>query len=139
MPQRTSAINSFFDAAGAAVGLHGIYGRFAAAALLDDHDGTILDMRPFTGHDTCVVCAIEWALMLSDDWHSAHRVVLLSGGADSLRDPREDDIRLYQNLREALDEHAVELVDWVQTDGSDVRSLTFTCDVTPNWDHEPES
>ncbi len=133
MSQRTRAIHQFAEAAYAAVGLYELYGRFAAAALLDD-DGTILDMRPFTGDDTCVVCALEWALNVADDWMSAHRVVLLSGSPSSLRDPREDDIRMYQSLRDALDDHDVDLLDWIQTDGNEVRSLTFTSDVVPNWD-----
>ena len=104
MSQRTRAITQFADAVSAAAGLEALYGRFAAAALLDDEDGTILDMRPFTGEATCVVCALEWALDVADDWRSAHRVVLLSGGGGSLRDLREDDIRMYQGLREALDD-----------------------------------
>jgi hypothetical protein len=139
MSQRTRAIHQFAEAAYVAFGLYELYGRFAAAALLDD-DGTILDMRPFSGDDTCVVCALEWALDVADDWHSAHRVVLLSGMPGSLRDPREDDIRMYQSLLDALDDHDVDLLDWIQTDGNDVRSLTFTCDVVPNWDvpNEPE-
>jgi hypothetical protein len=136
MSQRTRAINQFADAVGAAIGLQTLYGRFAAAALLDDEDGTILDMRPFTGEDTCVVCALEWALGVADGWHAAHRVVLLSGGGGSPRRLREDDVRLYQGLREALDAHDIELVDWIQTDGDDIRSLTFTCDITPNWDDQ---
>jgi hypothetical protein len=136
MSQRTRAINQFADAVSTAVGLDALYGRFAAAALLDDDDGTILDMRPFTGEATCVVCALEWALGVADGWHSAHRVVLLSGGGGSIRDVREDDIRMYQNLREALDAHGVELLDWIQTDGDQIRSLTFTCDITPNWDDQ---
>jgi hypothetical protein len=137
MSQRTRAINQFAEAVYAAIGLYELYGWFAAAALLDD-DGTILDMRPFAGDDTCVVCALEWALNVAGDWHSAHRVVVLSGTPGSLRDPREDDIRMYQSLRDALDDHDLELIDWIQTDGADVRSLTFTCDVVPNWGDEPE-
>lgn len=137
MSQRTRAINEFSDAVVAAVGLQEIYGRFAAAAVIDDDDGTILDLRPFAGEDACVVCALEWALNVADEWHSAHRVVLLSGGGPSVRAVREDDIRLYQDLREELDAHDIELVDWVQTDGDEIRSLTFTCDLSPNWDDQP--
>jgi hypothetical protein len=134
MSSRTRVITHFAEAVRVAVGLHELYGRFAAAALLDDEDGTILDMRPFSGDDTCIVCALEWAVDVAEDWHRAHRVVLLSAASGSLRECREDDIRMYQMLRDALGEHAIELIDWVQTDGVDVRSLTFTCDVTPNWD-----
>jgi hypothetical protein len=137
MSQRTRAITQFADAVSAAAGLEALYGRFAAAALLDDEDGTILDMRPFTGEATCVMCALEWALGVADDWRSAHRVVLLSGGGGSLRELREDDIRMYQTLRETLDGYDIELVDWIQTDGDDIRSLTFTCDISPNWDDPP--
>jgi len=139
MIQRTRAINQFADAACAAVGLHDLYGRFTAAAVIDDDDGTILDMRPFAGEEACVVCAVEWALNVAEGWHAAHRVVLLSGGGAPLRDAREDDIRMYQTLREALDVDGIELVDWIQTDGDDIRSLTFTCDITPNWDDQPAS
>jgi hypothetical protein len=133
MAQRTRAINHFADAVCAAVGLHQLYDRFAAAALLDD-DGTILDMRPFAGDDACVACAVERALTVASDWHSAQQIVLLSGAPHSLRDAREDDIRLYQGLRDDIAAEGMELLDWIQTDGADVRSLTFTCDVTPSWD-----
>ncbi len=136
MSSRTRVITQFAEAVHVAVGLHELYGRFAAAALLDD-DGTILDMRPFSGDDTCVVCALEWALNVADDWQHAHRVVLLSAASGSLHECREDDIRMYQSLSDVLDEHGIELVDWIQTDGVDVRSLTFTCDVTPRWDDPP--
>jgi hypothetical protein len=136
MAQRTRAINDFADAASAAVGLHELYGSFAAAALLDD-DGTILDMRPFAGDDTCIVCALEWALDVADDWHNAQEIVLLSGTSQSLRDAREDDIRMYQGLREEIATYDMELIDWIQTDGSDIRSLTFTCDVSPRWGAAP--
>lgn len=134
MAQRTRAINHFADAVCAAVGLHQLYDRFAAAALLDD-DGTILDMRPFAGEDACVACAIEWAIAVATDWRSAHQIVLLSSGTPhSLRDVREVDIRLYQGLRDDIAAEGMELVDWIQTDGADVRSLTYTCDVTPSWE-----
>jgi hypothetical protein len=134
MAQRTRAINQFADAVCAAVGLHRLYDRFAAAALLDD-DGTILDMRPFAGDHACVACAIEWAMAVATDWHTAQQIVLLSSSAPhSLCDAREDDIRLYQGLRDDVAAEGMELVDWIQTDGADVRSLTYTCDVTPSWD-----
>jgi hypothetical protein len=137
MSSRTRVITQFAEAVHVALGLHELYGRFAAAALLDDEDGTIVDLRPFSGEDTCVVCALERALNVAHDWQHAHRVVLLSAASSSLHESREDDIRMYQSLSDVLDEHGVELVDWIQTDGVDVRSLTFTCDVSPRWDAPP--
>jgi len=134
MTQRTHTITDLAEAAFVAIGLHDILGRFAAAALIDDEDATIIDLRPFAGDETCVVCAVEWALHVADDWQSAHRLVLLSSDPRSLRDAREDDIRLFQELRRELESHGFALVDWIQTDGSDIRSLSFTCDVTSGWD-----
>jgi hypothetical protein len=140
MPPRPRAIHDFADAVGAAVGLQELYGRFAAAVLLDD-DGAIVDMRPFAGEHACIACAIEWAINLVDrpraDRPRADRIVLLSGEVSSVRAPKEDDIRVYQELGDELDHHGFELVDWVQTDGTLIRSLTFTCDVAPHWDEEP--
>jgi hypothetical protein len=135
MSPRTRAIHHFADAVCAALGLQELYGRYAAAALLDD-DGAVVDMRPFSGDRACVACAIEWAINGDDD-DEARRIVLLSGEGDSVRHAREDDIRFYQDVREQLDRHGFELVDWVQTDGDLIRSLTFTCDTDPNWDDDP--
>lgn len=135
MSPRTPVITHFAEAVHTAVGLQDLYGEFAAAALLDD-DGTILEMRPFSGDDTCVVCAVEWAVNVADDWQCAERVVLLSSASGPLRECREDDVRLYQRLHDALDVHGIELVDWIQTDGDDIRSLTYTCDLAPTWDDQ---
>jgi hypothetical protein len=134
MVARTPVITHFSDAVQAALGLHQLYGRFTAAALIDDDDGTILDMRPFSGDDACVVCSIEWAARIATDWHRAHGVVLLSSSQASLDECREDDVRMYQSLHDALAQHDLQLIDWIQTNGDDIRSLTFTCDVTPSWD-----
>jgi hypothetical protein len=135
MSPRTRAINHFADAACAAVGLQELYGRFAAAVLLGD-DGEIVDMRPFAGERACVACAIEWAVNFVDH-PRAHRIVLLSSDSSSVRHAKEDDIRLYRELCDELDLNGFELVDWIQTDGDLLRSLTFTCDLAPNWDDEP--
>jgi hypothetical protein len=135
MSSHTRSINHFADAVGAALGLQELYGRFAAAAVLDDA-GAIVDMRPFAGDSACVVCAIEWAV--NGDAPDAERIVLLSGGDESVRHAKEVDIRFFQDVRDELDAHGFELVDWIQTDGAMIRSLTFTCDAAPRWEEDVE-
>lgn len=136
MDPRTPTISGLSEAMRVALALHDLYGRFAAAAVVDDLDGTLLDLRPFAGEAACVVCAVEWALQVADDWHHAHRIVLLSGDGHPVREPRELDIRIFQEVRRELRAHGMTLVDWIQTDGDDLRSMTLTCDVRSGWDDD---
>jgi hypothetical protein len=71
---------------------------------------------------------------VADDWQHAHRIILISGDAQRVRKVREDDVWCFQELRTQLAEVGFDLVDWIQTDGRELRSLSVTCDVTPRWD-----
>ena len=138
MTVRTLTIDDLTDAALVALGLHNLCGRYSAAALIDEDDDTVLDLRPFIGDDACIVCAAEWALNAADGWRTPLHVVLFSSDERPLHEVREADIQLFQQLRLALEEADLDLVDWVQTDGHCFRSLTFTCDTDPYWPDERE-
>jgi hypothetical protein len=135
MPSTTRSIHSFADAVATALGLYDLYGRYAALALLDD-DRTIIDMTPFSGDAACVLCAVEWAdCLLHSDPHSS-QAVLLSGTEQSVLELREDDVRLFGFIRDELGALDVEVLDWIQTDGENIRSLAFSCDVDTVWEAE---
>lgn len=129
----TPSISGLADAALVALRLHDVCGRFAAAALIDDDD-TVIDLHPYVGCDACLFCAIERAIRTADDWQSADRIVLFSGDRRTSEPAREDDIRIFQQLRREVEQYDLELFDWIQTDGDLIRSLTFTCDAEPAWD-----
>jgi hypothetical protein len=133
MGDTTRSIADFTAAVHTALALHGLYGRYVAVALLST-DGEIVDMTPFAGEDACVPCAVEWANTVSHSDPRATRAVLLSGSDLSVRQLREDDIRLYQLARDALAGVDLEVLDWIQTDGDQIRSLAFSCDTVTAWE-----
>lgn len=132
MPTTVRTIHDFAAAVRTVLALHDVYGRFAAVALLDDDDA-IIDMTPFSGEATCVMCAVEWAHALAHAEPRVSRAVVLSGAADLAPELREDDVRLFQAAREHLEAVDLEVLDWLQTDGEQIRSLAFSCDVDPPW------
>jgi hypothetical protein len=132
MSTTVRTIHDFTAAVRTALGLHEIYGRFAAVALLDD-DHRIIDMTPFSGEATCVMCAVEWAHALAHTEARASHAVVFSGGEQLSSDLREDDVRLFQTVRDALEALDLVVLDWLQTDGEQLRSLAFSCDVDPSW------
>jgi hypothetical protein len=136
MNDATRTMTDFASAVHTALALHDLYGRYAAVALLDQ-TGEIIDMTPFSGDAACVLCALEWAAGVDELKVGADRAVVLSGTTEMVLDLREDDIRLFQLMRDELGRCDVEVVDWIQTDGDQIRSLTFSCDVEPAWDDEP--
>jgi hypothetical protein len=138
MGDTTRSIADFTAAVHTALTLHGLYGRYVAVALLDDAGG-IIDMTPFAGPDACVLCAVEWANSVSHSDPRATRAVLLSGTERSVRELREDDVRLYQLIRDELAGVDLDVLDWIQTDGDQIRSLTFSCDTTTAWEDAPGS
>jgi hypothetical protein len=138
MPATTRTIHDFPTAVRTVLALHQLYGRFAAVALLD-LDDQIIDMTPFSGEAACVMCAVEWSLAFVHADRRARRAVVLSGADELAPDLREDDVRLFQSVRHHLEALDVQVRDWLQTDGAEVRSLAMSCDVEPAWrgDIEP--
>ena len=126
--RRPLRITSFADAAGAAFGLRDRFTHAHGAAVLDRH-GRVLDLTLFTGADHSVDTALDWAdcLVLNDE--RAERIVLLSavesGVADELR---ECDLETLRRARQVFGELGVLVVDWLQCDGHDVRSLDLAGD-----------
>lgn len=139
MTSLTRSIPDFTAAVHTAITLHDLYGRYATVAVLDP-EGRILDMTPFAGDDACVLCATEWAACRCGSDERADHAVVLSGSGGSVLELREDDVRLFHFIRDELASCELEVLDWIQTDGQQVRSLAFSCDVVPAWDEpEPEA
>jgi hypothetical protein len=136
----TLTIHDFTDAALVALGLHDLCSRYAAVALVDEDDDTVLDLRPYFGDDACVVCASEWASEAATGWRDAAvGVVLFSSDGRPVTEVREHDIELFRRLRSDLEAERLDLIDWIQTDGDCFRSLAFTCDTNPYWPDEPRT
>lgn len=135
MDDATRTISSFSSAVLTVLSLHDLYGRFAAVALLDG-GGAIIDMTPFSGDAACVLCAVEWATCLAEGDERAAHAIVLSADGDPVVELREDDIRLFQLMRDELGRADLDVLDWIQTDGDQVRSLSFSCDVETAWERE---
>ncbi|HEX6310404.1 MAG TPA: hypothetical protein VF152_02120 [Acidimicrobiia bacterium] len=119
------AIRGFTDAIAEALAIRQRFRRGHAAAILDDA-GTILDLTVFTARDHSMHDALHWASCIASTDDRATRMVLLSAVTTSVRAPREGDLEMLRRARAVLGERGVSVVDWIQTDGDDIRSLACT-------------
>ncbi|MGQ0802620.1 MAG: hypothetical protein ACT4PI_01970 [Actinomycetota bacterium] len=120
-------IKGFADAVGAAMGIKDRFGHGHGAALLDD-DGVVLDLTLFTADEHTVDTALGWAYCFVLNHPHTRRLVLLSAVRDSVRTPREDVLAVLRRARDEFAHCGVEIVDWIQSDGDDIRSVAFTAE-----------
>jgi len=132
MSKDTLAIRGFVDAVAEAMAIQQRFRRGHAAAVLDDA-GTLLDLTVFTARDHSMHDALDWAscMVLNDD--RATRLVLLSAVTTTVRQPCEADLDALRRARTLFGDRGVTVVDWIQTDGEDIRSLAFTLGIDA-WD-----
>jgi hypothetical protein len=119
------AIRGFADAIAEALAIQQRFRRGHAAAVLDEA-GSVLDLTVFTARDHTMHDALDWAGCMVQSDERATRVVLLSAVTTSVRQPCEADLDVLRRARARLGEQGVTVVDWIQTDGEDIRSLAFT-------------
>jgi hypothetical protein len=132
MSEDTLAIRGFVDAVAEAMAIRQRFRRGHAAAVLDDA-GTLLDLTVFTAHDHSMHDALDWASCMVLDDDRATRLVLLSAVTTSVRQPCEADLGVLRRARAAFGDRGVTVIDWIQTDGEDIRSLAFTLGIDA-WD-----
>jgi hypothetical protein len=119
------AIRGFADAIAEALAIQQRFERGHAAAILDDA-GTLLDLTVFTARNHTMHDALDWAGCIVRGDERATRIVLLSAVTVSVRQPCEADLDVLRHARAHFGERGVTVVDWIQTDGEDIRSLAFT-------------
>ena len=127
MGKQPLVIHGFGDAVGAATGIRDRFEHGHGAAMLDEH-GVVLDLTLFTADEHTVDTALGWAYCFVLNHPQTRRVVLLSAVRASVRTPREDDLAILRRARKEFAHCGVEIVDWIQSDGDDIRSLAFTAD-----------
>jgi hypothetical protein len=126
------SITTFRDAIEAALGLHELYWQAHAVAALDD-DGCIVDLLPYAGDHT-IDCALDWAhCLVCNDARVASLVLLSAVGDADVRELREADIERFHAARRVFADLAVEVHDWIITNGADVRSMVFSCSTDGGW------
>jgi hypothetical protein len=128
----TLTIRGFADAIAGALAIHHRFRRGHAAAVLDA-TGTVLDLTVFTACDHSMGDALDWAACVVRSDERARRLVLLSAVTTGVRQPREADLAGLRQARARFEEQGVTVVDWIQTDGEDIRSLAFTLGIDA-WD-----
>lgn len=126
------AIRGFVDAVAEALAIQHRFRRGHAAAILDDA-GVLLDLTVFTARDHTIHDALDWATCMVRSEGRAARLVLLSAVTTGVRRPGEDDLGVLRRARVAFRERGVAVIDWIQTDGEDIRSLAFTLGIDA-WD-----
>jgi hypothetical protein len=125
-------LSSFADAVGAALGLHHLLWRSHVMIGLDVH-GSVLDLTA-PGEDHTAHTALDWARQLSLEDHRLQWLLLLSAvGDDPLSELRESDLTLFREARRGLLTHHVEWRDWILTNGSELRSMAFSCSTDDAW------
>ncbi len=125
MTHGTIRIRGFDDALAAAAALYDRFHHCHAAALLDD-DGVVVDLTPFTSIRQSIDDPLDWAHCMVLNKPRVTRLVLLSaqpGGVDQVQEAHLHTLRV---AREVFGREGVEVLDWVQTDGVDIRSLAIT-------------
>jgi hypothetical protein len=122
------AIRSFGDAVAEAIVIQEHFGYGHAAAILDD-DGVVLDLAAFTAKRHSIDDALDWANCMVLNEPRTTRMVLLSAVRKRVRELREADLDILRRARAVFGEQGVEIVDWIQTDGKDIRSLALTAGV----------
>jgi hypothetical protein len=132
MSKDALAIRGFADAIAEALAIQQRFRRGHAAAVLDDA-GTLLDLTVFTARDHSMHDALDWAACVVLNDERARRLVLLSAVTTSVRQPYEADLEGLRRARAQFGERGVTVVDWIQTDGEDIRSLAFTMGMD-TWD-----
>jgi hypothetical protein len=132
MGDDTLAIRSYAEAVAAAMGMSERYGYGHAAAALDAH-GSLIDLTVFHEPHQTIYDALFYAhgLMLFDP--SVTRLVLLSALRRDVSGVKERDIETLRGAQRLFGESGVEIVDWVQTDGSLFRSVGVTTEHQGVW------
>jgi hypothetical protein len=118
----------FGDAVTAAFGLRERFRRAHGVALLDA-DGTVVDFTVFTARQHSIECALRWADCSVEYGPPVRQAILYSAVRKSVAGPlREGDVEVLRAARARLAGAGVLVVDWLQCDGSNVRSIDFAAD-----------
>ena len=121
-------ISGVADAVATAFGLRGRFPHAHGAAMLDG-DGVVLDLTVFTRHNHSISDALGWAGCFMANHGRAKRIVLLSAVESGVGDElREADLETLRSARRRFGEAGVLVIDWLQCDGHQVRSLDFAAD-----------
>ena len=124
MTHGTTRIRGFDDALAAAAALYDRFHHCHAAALLDD-DGAVVDLTPFTSIRHSIDDPLDWAHCMVLNKPRVTRLVLLSAlpsGVEEVQEAHLDTLRL---AREIFGREGVEVLDWIQADGVEIRSLAL--------------
>ncbi len=126
------AIRGYGDAAAAAMGISEGYGYGHAAAALDA-GGNLLDLTVFSEPHQTIYDALFYVhgLVLFDP--SVSRVVLLSALRRDVSEVKERDIETLRGAQRLFGDCDVVIVDWIQTDGSRIRSVGLTTEDHACW------
>lgn len=124
------AIRTYTDAVAAAVGISEGYGYGHAAAALTA-DGTLVDLTVFSEPFQTVYDALFYAhgLILFDP--TVTRLILLSALQRNVGNLMERDVEILRGAQRLFGDCDVEILDWVQTDGKNVRSIALTTEQGP--------
>ncbi len=121
-------ITGFADAVTTVLGLQQTFRQgHTAVALRGD---AVVDLTMFAGEGHTMDSALSWAACLVINEPGVDRLVLVSVGTKPVDEIREWDLDMLRTVRRAFAEHAVDVVDWIQSDGENLRSLA----ITAGWD-----
>lgn len=125
-------IRSYAEAAGAALGISEGYGYGHAAAALDA-GGSLLDLTVFSEPFHTVYDAMFYAhgLVLFDP--TVKRLILLSALRRDVANLMERDVEILRGAQRLFGDCGVEVVDWVQADGHNIRSIAMTTAERAPW------
>lgn len=124
-------IRSFSDALAALLGLERRFGQMHAVMLLDT-DGRVIDAVALTAPRSLDE-AVSLGTTLAGGHDRVRRALLLSGGAASVEQIVEAEIERWRRFRDLFSDVGVELVDWLASDGDNIRSYAITDEGEVAW------
>jgi hypothetical protein len=124
IPPGRPPIQSFADSLAALLGIEERFGHVHAVMLLDG-GGRIVDglaVTPPRAIDDLIVAGAG----LAASHARARRALLLSGGQSPVDEIVEAELERWRGYRRRFSDVGVELVDWLASDGENIRSYSIT-------------
>jgi hypothetical protein len=125
-------IQSFSDSLGVLMGLQERFGLVHAVFLLDA-DSRVVDGWAVTERPADAERAVAAGLFVSRATDVVRRALLLSAGVDDVLLVEEADLERWRRYLAEFAAAGVELVDWLASDGVNIRSFAITADAESAW------
>jgi hypothetical protein len=125
-------IRSFSQSLEVLLGIEHRFRRVHAVMLLDA-DSRVVDGFAFTSRHATAEQAAEAGLVVGTSHGVIRRALLLSAGVAPVVVVEEADLQLWRDFVDDFAAVGIELLDWLASDGDNIRSFAITTDAARAW------